>query len=372
MLDDVEAIERIDTAGMLRDVASSGAQIRQALSSVAESGVSALADGGRPRAMVVTGMGGSGIAGDVLAAVAGVGCAVPITVHRGFGLPGWVGAADLVVAVSCSGTTEETLAAAEESIRRGARFVGVGAEASPLADMATQARAPFVTVPTGRQPRAALWSLAVPVLVAAKACDVVEVDDADFAAAADLLDDVSQSCRPTSESFVNPAKTLAIELSQTVPVVWGSSQLAGVAAYRFTCQLAENAKFPAISGVLPEAGHNQIVTLDGVLARVQADDEDFFRDRLDEPAGSRRLRLVVLRDSDEHPRVSRRREAAVEIAGERGVPVTELAAQSGGPVVRLASLVGLADFASVYLALLFGIDPTPVEPIDELKSRIRE
>jgi glucose/mannose-6-phosphate isomerase len=238
--------------------------------------------------------------------------------------------------------------------------------------MATQARAPFVTVPTGRQPRAALWSLAVPVLATAQACGILEVDDGDYVGAADLLDELSQTCRPTSESFVNPAKTLAMELSESVPVVWGSSQLAGVAAYRFACQLAENAKYPAISGVLPEAGHNQIVTLDGVLARVAPDDENFFRDRLDEPAGSRRLRLVVLRDSEEHPRVRRRREAAVELAGERGVPVSEMSAQSGGPLVRLASLIGPMDFATVYLALLFGIDPTPVEPISEMKSRIRE
>jgi glucose/mannose-6-phosphate isomerase len=80
----------------------------------------------------------------------------------------------------------------------------------------------------------------------------------------------------------------------------------------------------------------------------------------------------MLRDSEEHPRVLRRREAVVELAGERGVPVTELVAQSGGPLVRLASLVGAMDFASVYLAILFGIDPTPVEPINALKSRIRE
>src|SRR3954470_13013731 len=96
VLDDVAALEAGDPAGMLRDIASSGAQVRQARSDAGEAGISGPADGGRPRGLVVTGMGGSGIAGDVLAAVAGITCAVPITVHRGFGLPGWVGAADLV------------------------------------------------------------------------------------------------------------------------------------------------------------------------------------------------------------------------------------------------------------------------------------
>jgi glucose/mannose-6-phosphate isomerase len=370
-LDDVAALESLDTAGMLRDVATSGAQIRQALADASDAGIAQLSDGGRPRGMVVTGMGGSGIAGDVLAVVAGLTCGVPITVHRGFGLPGWVGPADVVAAVSCSGTTEETLSAAEESVRRGARLVAVGALDSPLAQIAQQARAPFVAVPAGRQPRAALWSLAVPVIAAARACGVVDADDADMAAAADLLDEISQSCRPSSETFVNPAKSLAVDLSTAIPMVWGTSPLAGVAAYRCTCQLAENAKYPAISGVLPEAGHNQVVTFDGVLAHGDNAEDDFFRDRIDDPEGERRLRLIMLRDAEEHPRVRARREAVLELALERGVPINEIAASAGGPLTRLASLIGLIDFASVYLALLLGLDPTPVGPIVELKSRLR-
>src|SRR3954470_7193045 len=147
VLDDVAALEAGDPAGMLRDIASSGAQVRQAVVDAAEAGIDRLADGGRPRALVVTGMGGSGIAGDVLAAVAGLACPVPITVHRGYGLPGWVGAADVVAAVSCAGATEETLSAAEESVRRGARLVAVGAPTSALNDIATQARAVFVPAP---------------------------------------------------------------------------------------------------------------------------------------------------------------------------------------------------------------------------------
>jgi glucose/mannose-6-phosphate isomerase len=153
-------------------------------------------------------------------------------------------------------------------------------------------------------------------------------------------------------------------------LVWGSSPLAGVAAYRFACQLAENAKYPAVSGVLPEAGHNQVVTLDGVLAGGDDTNDDLFRDRVEDPAASRRLRLVMLRDSDEHPRVRARRQAALELASNRGVGVSEIGAEIGGPLTRLASLIGPVDFASVYLAVLFGIDPTPVGPITELKSRI--
>src|SRR3954470_18000668 len=175
VLDDVAALEAGDPAGMLRDIASSGAQVRQAVVDAAEAGIDRLADGGRPRALVVTGMGGSGIAGDVLMAVAGLACPVPITVHRGYGLPGWVGAADVVAVVSCSGTTEETLSAAEEAVRRGARLVGVGADASPLAELVLRSRAPFIPVPTGSQPRAMLWALAVPLVITAAETGVLEL-----------------------------------------------------------------------------------------------------------------------------------------------------------------------------------------------------
>src|SRR5579875_2654653 len=111
---------------MLRQVASSAAQVRSAVQTCAETDLSAVAGPDRPRAIVVAGMGGSGIAGDVLAAACGTGSAVQIATSHGYQLPGWVGAADLVVAVSCSGSTEETLAAATEAVRRGCRLVGVG------------------------------------------------------------------------------------------------------------------------------------------------------------------------------------------------------------------------------------------------------
>ena len=129
VLDDVAALEAGDPAGMLRAIASSAAQVRESALLAGEAGVARLAEDGRPRAVVVVGMGGSAIAGDVLAAVAGPALPVPVVVHRDFGLPGWVGPMDLVVAVSCSGETAETLSALEEAVRRGCRLLVVGARA---------------------------------------------------------------------------------------------------------------------------------------------------------------------------------------------------------------------------------------------------
>ena len=152
-LDDVALLETADPSSILRQVASSAAQVREAARSAAEAGLDGLAAGGRPRAIVITGMGGSGIAGEVLAAVAGPGCPVQVTTVHDYRLPGWVGAADLVIAVSCSGATEETLSAAEEAVRRGCRLLGVGSQDSPLARLAEQASAAFIGVKPSGMPR---------------------------------------------------------------------------------------------------------------------------------------------------------------------------------------------------------------------------
>ena len=368
VLDDVSRMEALDPEQMLRAVASSAAQIRSALTASAEAGLEQLEALGRPRAVVVAGMGGSGIAGDVLAALAAPTSQAPVIVQREPGLPGWVGAADVVVTVSCSGSTQETLAAADEAIRRGAVLVGVGAEDSPLSRRCLQARAPFVRVVKHLTPRSSMWALATPVLVAGSRLGLVDLASGDFEAAAERLETVSEACRPDREAFVNPAKQLALELAGSLPMVWGAGTTGRVAAYRLGCQLAENAKYPAVVGAIPEAHHNQVVSFDGTLAGGSADD-DIFRDRV-EDEDPLRLRLVLLHDDDGAEDTSGRVSVSEQLARERGVPVTTLRSEGHGPVERLASLVGVIDYATVYLAVLLGIDPTPVAAIDALKLRL--
>ena len=373
LVDDVAQLEQGDPAGMLRAVASGAAQVRESALLAREAGLSALADEGRPRSVVVCGMGGSGIAGDVLSAVVGLGSPVPIVTHRGYGLPGWVGAADLVVAVSCSGSTEETLSALEEAVRRGCRLLVVGAADSPVQALAERGRGYFVPVTQGRQPRATVWALSTPLVIAADALGLVQAGEQVVEAAAAQLEQVALRCRVDADHFANPAKQLALDLSATLPVVWGTSPLAGVASYRFACQLNENSKLPGGWGVLPEANHNQVVAFDGPFAGSGGlSDEDLFRDRVDEPVEERtRMRLVLLRDTEEHPQVARRAEVSVELAEERGIGVSTVVAEGASSFERLASLIALGDWTTTYLALLEGRDPTPVDAITALKDRIR-
>lgn len=347
-LDDSELVEAGDPAGMLRQVASSGDQLRSAVRICAELDLAAVTAGGRPRTVVVAGMGGSGIAGDVLAAVCGPTSPVQVATCRGAGLPGWVGPDDLVVAVSCSGATQETLSAAYQAAHRGSRLVCVGGAGSPLAAFAARVHAPFLPVTSAGTPRSSVWALAVPLLVVAERLGLTHVGPEGYAAAAATLDDGASRYRPDRDRVVNPAKSLAAALYGGVPLIWGTSALSAVAARRFGCQLNENAKCPAVVGALPEAAHNQVVTFDG-------------------PFAATGLRFVLLTDDRAEPDLVRRQRAAVEFAASRAIAVHELPLSGDGPLQRLAGAVALIDFTTVYLALALGVDPTPVAAITELK-----
>ncbi|MGB6584282.1 MAG: SIS domain-containing protein [Streptosporangiaceae bacterium] len=423
-LDTPDVIETADPADMLRQVASAAAQVRTALRLCAETDLSAFAPDARPRAIVVAGMGSSGLAGEMLNAMTGLNSPVQVVLSQAERLPGWVGAADTVIAVSCSGSTPETLAIAAEAARRGCRLAGGGTEGSPLHRIAEQARAPFVPVipaglprggtgpppqaarPAGSTPpelalpRSMLWALAIPLLVIADRLGVTRIGPDVYELAASRLEEVSHQCRPASESFVNPGKSLALDLVGAMPMVWGTSVLSGVAARRFASQLNENAKYPAIAGVLPEAAHNQVAAFDGPFAphssRLSApsrqeqgrpepgspltspDDADIGGlpgwdldyEETEQGSGFTALRLVLIADPGENPRVGAQRAAVTELAGQRGVGMSELAMDGEHPLVRLAGVIQLTDYASVYLAIASGIDPGQTVAIQDLQTRI--
>lgn len=368
-----QAAAEADPGDMLRAVAGSGAQVRESASASLEAGLPALADEGRPRAVVVLGSGVAALAAEVLAGTAGSACPVPLVVHRRRDLPPWVGAADLVVALSVSGRSDETVAALDLAVRRGSRLVAVAPEGSPLHERARQARGLFVAVPPGRAPGANLWALATPLVVAASHAGLLPGGEPPLAevleATATRLESVADRCRPSSDAPVNPAKVLATELAGSLPVVWGTSPLAGVAAARLASQLAAHAGLPALAGVLPDAVHDQAGVLDGPYgALASSGRDDFFRDRIDDPEPELRLRLLLLRDAPavEHPSAAQAAAAARVGAEARDVRVSEVVAEGDSGYERLAELIGTSDYASVYLALLHGVDPSARGAVDDL------
>ncbi len=384
LLDDPEGLIAADPSGSLRALAMAGAQVRMALTATAEAGTARIVGDGRPRAVVVASLGGSAVVGDVLTLLAGSNSPVPVSVRRGLPLPGWVGPLDLVVAVSMSGRAPGPLGLAAEAARRGCRLLTVGSERSPLAEVSERTGGVHVPVrfatdgvPAARASRMALWSLVVPVIVAAYELGLTDCSPSVLERVARRLDTQAEKFRPTSDAFVNPAKALALELSGVVPVVLGDGDVTAVAASRAVSMLARTARVPAMRGALPDDAGDVVATFDGPLAR--RPDEDIFADPDfgDPTSSSALLRLLLLRDAAPTPdrpdgswlETSRTADAVRLTAEDAGVRVTEIAADPGHPAERLADLVALTDFAAVYMALAGGIDPLTSPHVADLRDR---
>lgn len=381
LLDDAEGLVAADPSGSLRALAMAGAQVRMALTATADAGTARIVSDGRPRAVVVASLGGSAVVGDVLTLLAGSNSPVPVSVRRGLPLPGWVGPLDLVVAVSMSGRAPGPLGLAAEAARRGCRLLTVGQARSPLAEVSERTGGVHVAVPPGdtaasRASRMALWSLATPVIVVAHDLGLTDASRSVLERVAARLDAHAELFRPSSDAFVNPAKSLALELSGVVPVVLGDGDVTAVAASRAVSMLARTARVPAMRGALPDDAGDVVATFDGPLAVRPA--SDLFSDAdYDGAPASPLLRLLLLRDAAPTPdrpdgswlETSRTADAVRLTAQDAGVRVTEIAADSGHPLERLADLISRTDFASVYMALAGGIDPLTSPHVADLRDR---
>jgi glucose/mannose-6-phosphate isomerase len=342
-LDDPSRYGACDTADALADVEATAAQWRQA----AEAATRPF-DLDEVDTIVVSGMGGSGVAGDVLWALSLLDYPLPIVVHKGYGLPAFVGPHTLVISFSHSGSTEETLSGFAEAGRRGALRLAVTG-GGPLGEQATAAGVPVAAVPSGtRPPRHSLGALLVPALVAVGL-------DAGLDEAVDVLEDIAASQGRSVPTADNPAKQVASRIAGEglIPLAWGGMGIGAVAAYRLKCQLNENAKLPALYAELPEADHNDVVGWEqpSVLRGTTA--------------------LIELRDpAGEHPRITRRFEITAELVAESVALHAVIQAIGSSPLARMASLLLQADLLTVYTALAADRDPTPIASIDRLKSAL--
>jgi hypothetical protein len=390
LLDDADALAEADTHRTLRSLAMAGAAVREAAEQF--SPPSRLVDDGRPRTVLVAGLGGSAFVGDALAALAGPASPVPVTSRRGGPLPGWVGPLDLVIAVSVSGHAPQVTSLAGEAARRGARVFAVTTEGSPLARLVEATGGTLWPLRPGRmadspalQTRSGVWSLLTPVLVAADALGLVDVPRRHFADAADRLDTEAEANRPSSPAFVNPAKSLAVELDGTVPVVLADGDLAQAAAARATTMLARAAKVPAVRGTLPDDASDVVALFDGPLS---GRERDPFADPFVDGPASARMQLVLLSQGAEAgpagspetvpagaPGVAPGGAAAVapvrDLALGVGVRVSEVGAEPGPALARMAQLAARVDFAATYLALGSGLDPGRSPSLADLRDRWR-
>ena len=358
---DPEVLRARDPRGLLPAVAGAGAQVRETARLTAEAGLERVTGGGRPRGLVIVARREGAVAASVLRALLGPSSPVTVDVVPGPTLPVWTGPSDIAVVATRTGAGAYAVAPAYEAARRGVSLVGIGAEDAPLRAACSAARAPYVALPSSRVQHTTLWSLLTPLLLLARELGLVPAETADPEAVAAALDEVAAECGPAQESFVNPAKTLALELLDALPVIAAEGALAGAAATRIVDQLATLAGLPASAFRLPDQRVAARAVLGGPLA--PRDSEDFFRDRADDPG--RRLRLLTIRDTDAaghdggDEREPRSAPAAMDevlaTAAAHTVPVSGLA-EHGEPgrfarLPRLARQLAVADFTAVYLAL---------------------
>lgn len=340
-----EAIARLDPGGQLDDIVGLPDQLRDALWRVDSASLPDLdsADG-----MVVAGMGGSGIGGALARAAMGDQASRPMFVTRVYGLPTWTTPDTTVLCSSYSGNTEETLACYESAGALGAHRV-VATAGGRLAEMARADGVPIVPLPGGFQPRAAVAYMLVSALEVAARCGVGPHLTAEIDVAASHTEQLVAEWGPDApESSL--AKDIARSLHGTVPVIAGAGLTAPV-AYRWKTQVNENAKQPCFYHELPELDHNELQGWEGA-------------------ADVGRFAAVFLDDSDAHPRVKARLELTAGLIEANAAQCVRVQTRGESAVERVISLVLLGDLVSLYLAILRGIDPTPVELIERLKAEL--
>jgi glucose/mannose-6-phosphate isomerase len=342
---DNHSIEAVDQGGMLGDVLAQPLQLGDALWRTQSAGI-------RPRdragGLVVCGMGGSAIGGDLASAALGDRATRPITVVRGYALESWTLPESLVLCTSYSGETEETLACFEAAGAAGAQRV-VLTTGGTLAELARQEGVPVIGVPGGMQPRAAVIYMTIGAMECAALCGAAPGLHAEIDTATALLERLVEEWGPGAGDD-SLAKSVARQLVGTIPVMYGASATIAPAR-RWSSQLNENAGVAAFWTELPEANHNQIC--------------GWEQSRELAP-----LSGVFLCDPDQHPRVQRHVDLAAAELERVGAPAIQVHTRGDSRLERVLSSVLLGDLVSIYMAILAGVDPTSTPALSRLKQQL--
>jgi glucose/mannose-6-phosphate isomerase len=346
ILDDMYQIREIDKSNMLSVCVDAAKHYRAAVEAAKKTSMRY----SKPENVIVAGMGGSAVGAELLKDWGRDRAGVSVEVCRGYSLPAYVGEGSLVLVVSYSGETEETLSSFLDAVRRGCMVFCVSSGGS-LLDFAERLGLPFLRVPSGFAPRAALPYLFVPLLRVLEETGVISSVSGELVEAIDVLGRVGGECGPEVPVSSNVAKGLAVGVNGSVPVVYGFGVFRGV-AQRFKTQFNENAKVPSKWEVFSELDHNEVVGWEGA----------------GDLAGC--FSAVFIRDENESEVIRSRIEITKELMPE-GSKLFEVWGQGKSELARMLSVVCVGDFVSVYLALLRGVDPTPVNTISLLKAKVK-
>jgi glucose/mannose-6-phosphate isomerase len=345
-LDDAQALRTVDASDMLGAAAALGVD---AAASYASGRATAVGRHDGVASVVVCGMGGSAVAGDVLKHGFRDRLAMPVEVNRSRALPAYAGAGTVVVVSSYSGETSKTLGAFEDAVARGCRIIAV-TSGGTLAARCDELGLPTAVVPGGGQPRAALGHLAFAMLGILEAASVLPAVGEDVAATVAALGSLVPSLGPDVPVAGNLAKEIAAWIGDRVPVVWGAEGIGSLAAMRWKTQLNENGKVPSWNASMSELDHNEVV---GWV----------------EPYGRQHV-VIALRHDGEDDETAARFPLSADIARGAGAEVCEITVSGGPPLQGLCELIAIGDHVSCYVGIRRGVDPTPVSAIAGLKAAL--
>jgi glucose/mannose-6-phosphate isomerase len=350
ILDDIKRIKEKDPGGMYDRIYRFPSQFEDGLKRAKEAKLPPW-DKDEINHLVLAGLGGSAIGGDLVRSYLAESLKIPFLICRNYTLPEFVDSSSLVFVSSYSGNTEETLSAFEQASQKGANIICMTSNGR-VEEIASREKLPCVKLPPGFQPRAALGYSFVPVLAMIERLGFVRGEEAKIHKAKEFLQTNREKYRVDIDTQKNPAKQLAMKLHGKLPIIYASNDHFDAVSTRWKGQLCENAKMLAFANVFPEFNHNELVGW-----KVLSD----YRDD---------LKVVILRDSDDHPRIKRRMDIVKSIVEGQKVEVIELESCGDDLLSRMFSLIQLGDFISFYLAVLNGEDPSPVKVIDYLKNEL--
>ncbi len=349
-LDDREKTKRIDRGGMYDRIYDFPSQFEDALGLTRQTSLPRWGKN-QIKNIVVAGLGGSAIGGDLVRSYVAERLDIPFLICRNYTLPNFVDSSSLVFVSSYSGNTEETISAFEDASKRKAKIICISTNGQ-VERISSEQKIPCVRLPKGFQPRAALGYSFVPILTMLEELGLVRGEEEHIRETKDLLEENRNRFRIEVDAEKNQAKKLATKLHGRLPIIYASDDHFDAVSYRWKGQFCENAKMLAFSNVFPEFNHNELVGW-----KVLFDYRDY-------------LIVIMLRDKEDHPRIGRRMEIVKHIIEKMKVEVIEIRSRGESLLSRMFSLIQLGDFVSFYLAILNQQDPSPVDVIDYLKNEL--
>lgn len=359
ILDRIDDIKKIDRSGMLTYCLKTAEYCQDVISRAEKTEIPVkvriaknTVEYKKPRNIVIAGMGGSAIGGEILRDWLRDEISIPIDICNEYALPAYTDEHTLVFAVSYSGETEETLNAFADAVRRKCMVIAI-TSGGHLLSFARKLQLPYVTIPAGLPPRAALPYLFFPLPILIKKMGALADKRSEIEESLHVIKIVTEENLPQIPTENNFSKKLALQLKDSVPVVYGFRQYSAV-AHRLKTQFNENSKVPSRYEVFPELNHNEVVGWDA-----SKDLTKIFS-------------ILLIRDRNEPDEIKNRIEATKSAASQKAERVLEIYAKGERKLAKMFSIITLGDFISVYLAILRGVDPVPVKTIDQIKITMKK